>query len=634
VGPNEVSKGIASGGAKKAPKQHARAVSLNGDTEHFGFDQQLIDDLSSLTEDVADFYSIFETLSSEPKPELDRIKADRDNLVGLCSRLVSEIEAAGKVYYEGKSLHEWHLNLAQKAESQVKKAMRLLKDNPIEVLKERRLEMLREGDELAGKKYRELKATLDAANAAPGVDHIPPPIKEGYGKKLVALERAPVEVKLSWADLVEEELEERERATMSLGTQSLSSVIRGRMGAGQDSRVEIPGNLEETLPLFYKRMVIACRFAKCELVKNQKILLKLARPDVFGSDEKARDDVLDSLYDEKGNPKKELLEVADLSVLIDTLLEIPTAGALNATGPGRLGIHHTVNLIMRVYAEQVYSVPIAKQSRWWKGGATLRGEMIARVASQVGGLTEATSLINAFDILYRKFIRSVLNGKAEKAKLLRDTAAELSKNLFVSGAGLFNNLLREETRVKKVEEEVLAKNRTSKKIVERKYKARIRPTISDGPKTPFEIAIYAKVNTALAKAESLAVSYNMDSDIYSSPKEWEEDHASWVENLYTRTKIPSSIMTTRKQAIRAIINAEIAKTTTAATGQTAAVQTKGQSISSAQWTTFQARYISEHEEKFDNASIKALNDVLGTTLNKDGLLKLTEADILRRLDWE
>jgi hypothetical protein len=545
----------------------------------------------------------------------------RQSLVGACNLLQDLIEDLGKIYYEGRTLHPWYAKELRDASLIFKSAINVLKE-------------VREDKEAVAASLLANTPIPDPSIKGKGKETKKPTIlKEAFGAKLVASER-PVENKISWADMVQEELEASARLDIEQSKQSLTAAIRSRISKDADSRIEIPGNLKDALPTLYRRMVIAARLAKCELVENGKIAVKLARPDVFGTDEKARNDVLDSLYDEKGVPKKELLEIADLSVLIDTLLEIPDATALELTGPGRIGIHHTVNLLMRVYSEQRYSTPMAQQRHWWKGGQLLRNEMQSRLANQVDGPLPANCILNAFDVLYRKFIRQVLANKDKsKIQLLEKIAADFSERLLNSGAALFNSLLREETRKKKVEVDVLQGKKTIKKVEEVRYRARIRPSIAEGPKTPFESAIYAKVNKALSKVETLAVNYSFRSKEYASPNEWEENHRSWVENLYSRVKIPSTIMVGRKQAIRAAVLATDRNKPEGNTGSIPTGKPNGRRITPAEWTALQDGYVTDNEENFNDTSVKAINDFLGTTLNKEGLLKLSEADILSRLDF-
>jgi hypothetical protein len=370
------------------------------------------------------------------------------------------------------------------------------------------------------------------------------------------------------------------------------------------------------------------------VVKNERISVELTRRDVFGTDEKARNDQLASLYNQDGTPSKELEAIADFSVLMDSLLEFPNAADLAMVGAGRTGVHHHASLLLRIYCEQEYLTPIAKQRAWWKSGSALRDEMRRRITSQVGNEAAASCILNCYDILYRKFIRRVLVEGTERTKnLLHGLAKELSAPLFNSGAALFINLLRVETRKKKVETEVLpTKGKKPQKVyTEEKYLARIRPSILDGPKTPFEAAAYAKVNTALAKIDRCASGYDLTSKKYSSPVEWEEVHRLWIEDLYRKAKMPSHIMVQRKKTIRANIIAQMDTNSTTKDGKSSGIVSTEGKITSAQWMKAEGDELKAHSDDFDKVSLDTLNEMLGSKTNKSGILEMTEADIIDRL---
>jgi hypothetical protein len=260
--------------------------------------------------------------------------------------------------------------------------------------------------------------------------------------------------------------------------------------------------------------------------------------------------------------------------------------------------------------------------------------MRRRIITQVGSEAAASCILNCYDILYRKFIRRVLVESNERIKnLLHNLAKELSAPLFNSGAALFINLLRTETRKKKVETEVIpAKGKKPQKVyTEEKYLARVRPSILDGPKTPFEAAAFAKINTALAKIDRCASNYDLASKKYASPVEWENVHKLWIEDLYRKVKMPSHLMVQRKKTIRANIIAQMGTSSTTQDGKASGTRSTDGKISSAQWMKAEGAELKAHSDDFDSASLNTLNEMLGCKTNKSGILDMTEEDIIDRL---
>jgi hypothetical protein len=457
------------------------------------------------------------------------------------------------------------------------------------------------------------------------------PKKVSYAK--VAAEEIPSAPKISWADMVEEDVANAVRQEQN-DADSLVQVIRTKKGLNQENRVILPANLEKQIPDLHRRFVIAAQAAKCDIVLDSRTEVKASRPVLWSGDKVARNAFLESLYDAKGAPEQELFEIADLGVLIDSLLEIPSRESIERRGPGRTGTWYSVNLVARITCEQVYDVPIAKQRNWWRTGNDLRAAMKVSLTNQLGGEAPATVVLNAFDIIYRRFIRFIMReAPDDKRDLLWTLVADYSKVLLVSGGGLFTNLLRSETRKKKIEQEepVQGGRKTVKKLVEVSYQAKVRPKITEGPKTPFESAAYAKVNNALARIESQAKSYWLGNVEFSDPMNWEEAHHSWVESLYSKVRIPSHLMVQRKQLIRATIIASM-NAATGAAGTPAGNPNQSQAkISQTKWIEQQNATLEAHADKYEKESIKALSIMLGVTLDKDALLKLTEEEIITLL---
>jgi hypothetical protein len=627
--PNMGSKGSNEKTPQSGSSRQFRACSIQKDNTQFGFEASLKDELTSRYGLVDSDIDYFENLEPRDFKEIsvqDALKV-RTSLVLNSRSLFETIKEARKVFYEGKSIHPWYAKQLSEAGELFQKATDTLATWSVERVQGSFMEeSLEEGT--GEQNTPEPKLTLEPI--APVTEPEKDEKKTSFAEKVKESENRSITTRLSWADLVEEELAEQAREDISRTRQSLVSVIRSRAGVSQENRVEIPVNLESELPVFYEKIRIAARLAGCEVVLNSQIKIELSRKDVYGSDEKARNDVLATLYTKDGKPTTELLAITDFAVLMDTLLEIPDEDSLKMTGAGKLGIYHSAVLLMRVFCEQEYSIPIAKQRNWWKGGVTLRDEMRTRLQTQVGSEGAATCILNCFDILYRKFVRYVLTkGSKDSKHRLRSIADVFSKQLFVTGGSLFTNLLRVETRTKKVEKEIPnPKGKGSKTVlVDEKYRARIRPTITDGPKTAFESTIYAKVNSALSQVETYADDYHLSSEKYSSPQEWEEEHQTWVDNLYRRVRLPSHLMVQRKQAIRAFITTRVTQNQNGQIGQAPTENSKQSKIDSATWMATQQSYITDNEEIFDNASIKAINDFLGTSHNKEGLLRLTEVGI-------
>jgi len=240
----------------------------------------------------------------------------------------------------------------------------------------------------------------------------------------------------------------------------------------------------------------------------------------------------------------------------------------------------------------------------------------------------APCFMNAFDILYRKFIRKTLKATAkEKENKMTELAHLVSEKLFVTGGALYNSLLKTETRSKSVKVESVVKGRRLEKVEVQKYSAKIKPNIIDGPKTPFESSIYSKVNSALSKLDSRAKDYDLGSSEYDSPNEWESNHKEWIENTYSRTSIPSGLLSRRKQLLRSHLMAK-KKETPAGQGSTGQTQSQPQKISPEEWKTAEASMVEVNQEKFDAESIKSINDMLGSSFSKEELINLAEDDIV------
>jgi hypothetical protein len=479
---------------------------------------------------------------------------------------------------------------------------------------------------------KESTSTTRAAEKA-SADPIKAPETKKVSYAKVVAEETPSAPKISWADMVEDDIASTVRKEQD-DADSLVQVIRTKKGLSQENRVILPANLEKQIPDLHRRFVIAAQAAKCDIVLDSRTEVKASRPVLWSGDKVARNAFLESLYDAKGAPEQELFEIADLGVLIDSLLEIPSRESIERRGPGRTGTWYSVNLVARITCEQVFDVPIAKQRNWWRVGNDLRSALKVSLTNQLGGEAPATVVLNAFDIIYRRFIRFIMReAPDDKRDLLWNLVADYSKALLVSGGGLFTNLLRSETRKKKIEQEepVQGGRKTVKKLVEVSYQAKVRPKITEGPKTPFESAAYAKVNNALARIESQAKNYWLGDQEFSDPMKWEEAHHSWVESLYSKVRIPSHLMVQRKQLIRATIIASMSAATGAA-GTPAGNPTLGQTkISQTKWIEQQNATLEAHADKYDKESIRALSIMLGVTLDKDALLKLTEEEIITLL---
>jgi hypothetical protein len=595
--------GNAEGGLNGPVGRHARAVSIKGDTSKFGFS-------SSFTKEIADFVDdadediISDLVVDLVNTDLPYCKEIRTKSVGLLNKAVELFKEASAVFFEGKTLIASDERLLLALQEYVEKLQNDLKYY---------------SEEWFSKKVEE-----GILSEGKGPDFFNKPnFAEALEKNLL-----PNTKGLSWAEMVEEDLGSLVTSELGKST-SLVSVIRNKAGLKTENRVLIPGNLKKTLPVLYGRFKTACELSKSELIEDPQTLITLSRPVVWGADINARDQFLGTLYDDKGLPKTELLEIADLGTLSDNMLELPSVESIESRGPGRTGLWHSVNLISRIYCEQVYDTPISKQKNWWKVGGQIRDKMRSEISNQVGGEAPALLILNAFDILYRKFIRIVLKSKnAEHVQRLQSLITDYSAILFCKGGTLFNNLLRTETKVRKVESEMPLKKggKTQKVLVDEKYTVHLRPKIADGPRTAFESSVYAKVNGALAKIDSKAHNYVLGSKTYSSPNEWEKSHKDWVENLYQKTKIPSHLMVQRKQTIRANVMAQIAKAESSS-GKSATDNKEKSVITQASWISSQNSYLQENEEKLDLESIRALNSMLGTSYKKDGLINLSEDEI-------
>jgi hypothetical protein len=551
----------------------------------------------------ADFTSIMTTMLDPSEEVLSHVLDDRRKLASAYKELLAWEEEVSNVYFEGRKLHPDHREFRLRLANLSANVARALKENTETKITEhfKGVKLLSPKDEVT--------------------------IEPTYSDAAKDSEK-PVPKGLSWAEMVEEDLGILVANELN-GSTSLISAIRNKAGLKSENRILVPANLKETLPHMWSRFQTACTLSKSEMVLDNSVKITLARPAVWGDDIVARDNLLASLYDDKGNPKSELAEIADLSSLIENMLELPSVESLASAGPGRTGLWHSVSLVSRIYCEQAFDVPIAKQRNWWKVGGQIREKMRSELSNQLGGSAPALLVLNAFDILYRKFVRHVLRSKnQEHVKKMHDLIASYSPVLFNKGGALFNSLLRSETKERKVSKDVPDKKGKVQRVqITEKYTVKIRPKIADGPRTGFESSVYAKVNSALAKIESRADDYNLNSKKYSSPTVWEKEHKDWVEGLYQKTKIASHLMVQRKQNVRAKIMAKISESDSSSGKGAAAVPTQLK-ITQAQWIASEAALMAEHEEQFDLEAIRALNSMLGQSFKKDRLISVTEEELI------
>lgn len=263
----------------------------------------------------------------------------------------------------------------------------------------------------------------------------------------------------------------------------------------------------------------------------------------------------------------------------------------------------------------------------------MRSDMITRVSTVVGSETAAHCLLTAFDIIYRKFIRNVLQkGSPEKKLMLHNAATSLSQKMFVSGANLYQNLLATETRYRKVQVELPAPKggKAKTQIREEKYTARIKPNVLAGPRTNLEQTVISKINQVLAKTETMSVDYTLKSKEFASPQEWEDRHKGWVDLLYTRSKFLSNMFVRRKQLVRAIVS-RLHKEKEAAAGQGQNPNTTQTGITPEEWRRAEDLLIEEEGAKFDRATEEGLNLLFDMNLVLDDYVGIPEKDLLERL---
>jgi hypothetical protein len=441
---------------------------------------------------------------------------------------------------------------------------------------------------------------------------------------------------ISWADMVEQDDEAEEARKVSETTKSqLLTAIRSKGGGARENRILIPSKLRSALPKFYDRLMAAAKLAKCELHEDVNCEVNLANPVAFGDNIDLRDEFLTRQYI-KGEPNKTLHEIANLAVLIDSVLEIPDPNTA-CEKLGRKSLLHLFNLFLRIYMEQRYSVPISSQAKWYKDDKISRNDIIGQIQSQVGGQDVATCLINAFDILYRKFIRRILDQKGIEGRKGRDKldglADFLTQKLFCSGGTLFQRLLPSRKATKKIwTTSTGPKGQEVKTATEVEYKAFVKPHIRDGDLTATESAIYKKVNGALSKMDKFAVGWSLEQkNGFDSPIEWEAGHKAWIDDVRSRCEIPNSVLRSRHEYIRSGI-LEQRKEQRRAPGQGPSRRNvQEEKITPTEWKDYANDYIKSAEETMIENSIAALNQMLFINLNKDQWLTVGENELLDSL---
>jgi len=339
-------------------------------------------------------------------------------------------------------------------------------------------------------------------------------------------------------------------------SKSLLEKLRSKRVDKGENRILIPDSFQEDFPFLYERLKEAADFAQCVLIKDSSMTIKktyteiLVDPTTVGLD-----DVIERLQ----KKPVEFDAVMTVAAMFESLTSVPDGSAFDVAGGGRFGIISLIHLTTAIYGEQVWDIPLAKQKRWWKYNLTFKKKIEEVFTVVFGKESSAKALSSAIEIIYRKFIRRILNAKktdgtpVDGAVIIHSLAQSFIDHLFATGEMMFMAYLTKK-KVERIQRNKTNKNKLPKDREKVKATKLLRPTIKiDRPTTDWEKISVGKIQQELNKVEKLIP--NFSTIKHGSPDHWEKGVKSVVEGLYAKTKFFNAKYKQRSNAIRSKIYA-------------------------------------------------------------------------------
>jgi hypothetical protein len=272
---------------------------------------------------------------------------------------------------------------------------------------------------------------------------------------------------------------------------------------------------------------------------------------------------------------------------------------------------------------------LTASKKWWRVQTDVRQMLEDEIGAIVGGQDIARTIINAVNILYRRFIRAVLNNdtQQEKKDKLRNFLCLISEKVVCTGACLFSRLLRTETiRVDKVVPDHTKKGKDQTKVIKEKKTVLVRPKLNFSVGTQVEGAVFARLNGVLSTIESGREDV-LGPKAYSTLPRWQDTVQAWVDDLYTRVNAVSKQQASRKQYVRqTIIGRRMEKA--AQTGKTALPQQFEQGVNPVEWSDTVRALEQEHAGDWENETLMGISLFLTENIEKlSDVLVMPEEDI-------
>lgn len=368
-----------------------------------------------------------------------------------------------------------------------------------------------------------------------------------------------------------------------LEVHSLLSSLKRRGIQRGESKVIIPVNIAEELPMLAQRLDVAAKIVGMQLIHDSSVRVTGMMKPAFSPNEAERENFFDAIC--SASEKAKLEQCCNLLALYDALSVVPDSSAYQVRGPGQKAVEFLLRLIAGIYCEQETGAPLTESNQWWNDAKGPKDTLVLSLSAALGGADVARCLVTAIEILYRKLIRSLMGSQDHE----RDTArAELKRiarehveYCIASGSVLFFRSLREKTLTVKEEITERKSGRDSKRFILRKKLCQIRPTIPEGPMTSWERTTTSRINEALNQLEGKAPCFSYQK--HKDPKKWALMIRSGVDKLYTRVGVYARDVIGRKQSVRMSILAQSSRDSSAANASTTGKTPPGPAITQEQW---------------------------------------------------
>jgi ribosomal protein L17 len=389
----------------------------------------------------------------------------------------------------------------------------------------------------------------------------------------------------SWADITAQDEEIHQREIELMNKKSLADKIRQKTGITAENRISLPSNLA-LIPDLEKNFIFAARLAGLEVVRDETAAIKLSHPKVYSTDEVTSGDAISALVNTHGS-EKILDGIACVSILGESLLRLPKLEGMNIRGPGKSAVGLTLGLFVRVYHEQVANTAISKQRGWWKITNATREIVLLRLREQMGSEKAAQSIMGAFEIVYRRFVRISLTktGRVteEYSSRVKKISKEMTEALIQSGASVTTSFYKTEKRRRMIEIEVpRAKGGGTQKIRQQvDYTAIVKPQITDAPMSAAEKTVTSAINQAYGKLETLAKNYSPDSG--KNIAQWCDGLKLGVSREYSRLQPISNLLKRRRDITRERVLTSRAKLAAPTGTQGTAIVAQQDKITPAEW---------------------------------------------------